>query len=329
MEACLYEPEGGFFATGPLRSTREGDFLTSPEVSPWFGRTLARYVADAMAPLERPVLVEVGAGSGSLLAPLLEGLGRSDVTTVAVEASPQARRRLERLPGVDRVLPSLDELDSDLEGVVIANELLDNLPVALAVRTADAWEERWVDAEDGELTLVAAPPRPQVAAWADRYAGPVPPGGQVEIQMAATSWVGSAVARIRRGALALFDYGGTSAELEPRRSEGTLRTYRHHHLGPDPLLSPGETDVTVDVDFTAMAAAAAAAGGDVEVMRQDDFLVAWGLGDDVDGLRSRERELAASGDALARLMVRAERIDAETLLHPRGLGDFRVLLVRR
>ncbi len=172
---------------------------------------------------------------------------------------------------------------------------------------------------------MAAPARPDVAGWADDFGGRVPEGGMVEVQLAATEWVRDAVQRLERGALLVVDYGGTAEELEPRRTQGTLRTYRSHHLGPDPLAEPGETDVTVDVNFTALHIAAAAAGAAVRLERQDDFLTAWGLRDDIAALRTRERELAAGVDAMARLRVRSEIKDAETLLHPRGLGDFRVL----
>jgi len=156
----------------------------------------------------------------------------------------------------------------------------------------------------------------------------VPEGGMVEVQLAATAWVGDALGRIDRGALLLIDYGGTAEELEPRRTQGTLRTYRSHHLGPDPLLDPGATDVTVDVNFTAAVAIAEQQGAHVELHRQDDFLETLGLRDIVSERRHRERDLARSGDAMQRLIVRSEATDAETLLHPRGLGDFRVMVAR-
>ncbi len=335
MEACLYDPEGGFFATGPLRSVKAGDFLTSPEVSPWFGRTIARYVAarHETLGLVEPTLVEVAAGSGSLLRsllPALEASGAAPATTWAVEASPAARAALGEVPGVDAVVATMDEAPNPVTGTVIANELLDNLPVALAVRSGGGWEERWVGVDGDGLGLVAAPVRPEVADWADQFGGRVVEGGMVEVEIAASRWVADTVGRLSRGSVLLFDYGGTAEELEPRRTQGTLRTYRSHHLGPDPLLEPGQTDVTVDVNFTAMAAAAEGAGASrVRVVRQDDFLAGWGLEDVISGMRHQELALAAEGPdaAMRRLVVRSEKSDAETLLHPRGLGDFRVLVV--
>lgn len=327
MGECLYNSEHGFFATGPLRSTKGGDFLTSPEVSPWFGATLARYVSDRLHAVTGAArLVEVGAGSGSLLNSMLDQLGGGvPVHVTAVEASPAARSALSCLSGVTSVVATLAETGRGWRGVVVANELIDNLPVALAVRTGTGWQERWVGEEHGELTLVAAAARDDVAAWADAYAGAVGEGALVEVQLAAGQWIEDALDRLDAGALVVIDYGGTTEELEPRRTLGTLRTYRSHHLGPDPLTAPGETDVTVDVQFTALADAAERSGARVALHRQDDFLTEWGLRDELRSLRRRELALARDGDSMARLAIRSEIKDAETLLHPRGLGDFRVL----
>jgi len=449
MAACLYDEDYGFFATGPLRSVKDGDFLTSPEVSPWFGRMLARFVAEEQQRTGADPfwVVEAGAGSGSLLNPLIEALtspnpqppsspsgggadegggggqavpleaaedvphvppsiGRGDaeerndargepspvpprsggtrsasdaggqgsprfpvaspqserpssspsgngpfpplqgevptkeaegVKAIhdptyefhAVEASPAARQALAGVLGSDQVHASLDNLPDNFNGVIIANELLDNLPCALAICSGDGWIERWVGATDDRFGFVTRPARTAVTAWCDAYAGTVPEGGMVEVQLAATEWVESALHHIGRGALVVIDYGGTAEELEPRRTQGTLRTYRSHHLGPDPMLEPGATDVTVDVNFTAALAASEAAGAATEFHRQDDFLSDLGLREQIREFKHQERDLARSGEAMQRLVVRSEATDAETLLHPRGLGDFRVLVVRQ
>ncbi|MEN8115281.1 MAG: SAM-dependent methyltransferase, partial [Actinomycetota bacterium] len=307
MAACLYDDEYGFFTSGPLRSMKEGDFLTSPEVSPWFGRILARFVAKEQERIGADpfLVVEAAAGSGSLVRPLMEELGhvppdegRGDADSRseaaggtappeaeeserslphgvgempgraegaeggstayefhAVEASPAAREALADLFGPDNVHVSLDDLPEHFNGVIIANELLDNLPCALAIRSGDGWVERWVGATEDRFGFVTAPARPEVVAWCDAFAGNVSEGGMVEVQLQAMGWISSALSHIDRGSLVLFDYGGTAEELETRRTQGTLRTYRRHHLGPDPLLEPGATDVTVDVNFTPIQAA--------------------------------------------------------------------------
>jgi len=333
MAACLYDPSAGFFAAGPLRSTKSGDFLTSPEVSPWFGRTIARHVEaerDRLSAHDGFVVAEVGAGSGSLIDALRGALTTPVPAIWVADASPAAREQLRRSTPDDHVVESLDELPRPIVGVIIANELLDNLPVALVVRTADTWQERSVAVNDhGRFVLVPAGARPEVVAWADEFATPTPDGGLVEVQLDAGRWLRSALDALTAGSLLVFDYGGTAEELAPRRTQGTLRTYRAHHLGPDPLHAPGETDVTVDVNFTALEAMARKAGADVEVLRQDDYLARWGLRDTVSSLRQRELAIARDGGTMKRLMLRAEHTDAQTLLHPRGLGDFRVLIARK
>ncbi len=412
---ALYDPDEGFFGSGKLRSTKDGDFLTSPEVSPLFGEMLARFVdqvilppqgevgsarneprsmgvsptslepqgsffppeggkyrsgeaagvggsrpkdaplgevgsappsevghnhaspsggsaerseAMGVSPTSLPLLVEVGAGSGSLLKPLLATL-ETPVDAWAVEASPAARESLKRLLPPDHVVDALDTITAPFSGVIIANELLDNLPVALAVRTSDGWQERWAGVEGDDLVLVPHEARPEVADWADRFGLPCPVGGQVEVQVEAAGWLRHALDLLETGAVVLIDYGDVAENLEHRRAEGTLRTYRGHHLGPDPLLDPGQTDITVDVNFSALLAAAEEAGATAELYRQDEFLTSLGLRERIRELQELEWERARAGDTMGQLKARSDRTGAETLLHPRGLGDFRVLVVRK
>jgi SAM-dependent MidA family methyltransferase len=324
MDLALYDPDGGFFTTGKLRSERGGDFLTSPEVSPLFGETLARYVERELERIGRPFeVVEVAAGSGSLIGPLKRAI---DVEVWAVETSPAAREALGSILDPDRVRSALPDR---IRGVVIANELLDNLPMALAQRVDGVWRERWVGVDDEGLAMVDAPARPEVVAWLEQFAGDVPEGGWVEAQLAAASWVRDVLGRLEAGSLVIFDYGDTAENLIPRRQDGTLRTYRAHHLGPHPLDEPGETDITADVNFTALMAVAGQAGVAFDLYRQDDFLDELGLGNRLSEIRHAELEAARSRDDVERLRIRTLKTEAETLLHPRGLGDFRVLVARK
>lgn len=329
MRVALYDPVGGYFAAGPLRSMREGDFLTSPEVSPLFGETVARFVAAEATRLggSEVDLVEAGAGTGTLLRPLLDVLDHP-VRVRAVEVSRAARDALEERVPEATIVGALDRLPAGMRGVIVANELLDNQPAALAVREEGGWLERRVGVQEGSLSYVDGPARPEVAAWADRFGAGVEPGGLVEVQLEAGTWVTGALALLEAGALVVFDYGDSTEGLAGRRAQGTIRTYRGHHLGPDPLLEPGATDITMDVDFTALEEAARDAGAVVEVMTQAEFLTDWGLRDRIAELREEELRLAREGDPMERLKVRDARTGGETLLHPRGLGDFRVLIAR-
>jgi SAM-dependent MidA family methyltransferase len=324
MDLALYDPDGGFFTTGTLRSERGGDFLTSPEVSTLFGETLARFVERERERIGQPFeVVEVAAGSGSLIGPLKRAI---DVEAWTVEASPAAREALGALLSPDRVG---SDLPDRIRGVVIANELIDNLPMALAQRVEGGWRERWVGVDGDGLAMVDASARAEVLEWLAAYAGEVPEGGWVEVQLAAAAWLRDVLHRLEAGAVVVFDYGDTAENLIPRRQDGTLRTYRAHHLGPHPLDEPGKTDITADVNFTALVAVVEGAGAAVELHRQDDFLSELGLGDRLSELRHTELEAARSGDEMERLRLRTLKTEAETLLHPRGLGDFRVLVARK
>lgn len=330
MRIALYDPDGGYFATGPLRSVKEGDFLTSPEVSPLFGETIARFVEAEAERIGADVIdvVDVGAGSGTLLQPLLRALDRT-FRAWAVEVSPAALGALAEAVPEATIVDGLDSIPDGRLGVIVANELLDNLPAALAVRHESGWRERRVGHDGGTLVYIDVEARPAVAEWADRFAGAVEPGGLVEVQIEASTWVAEALGLLDAGALLVVDYGDTAEGLAHRRAEGTIRTYRGHHLGPDPLLEPGATDITMDLNFTALAAVAREAGADLEVKNQAEFLTDWGLRDRIAESREEELRLARDGDAMERLEARDAWTSGETLLHPRGLGDFRVLIARR
>lgn len=324
MEIALYAPDGGYFATGSLRSDRGGDFLTSPEVSPLFGETIARFVAAERERIGEPFsVVEVGGGSGSLLRPLLDGLDPPPPAMV-IERSAAARASIGSMVPEAEVIAEL----SRMRGVIVANELLDNMPAALVVRRGDGWKELRVAVTNSDLELVDAEPRTEVVEWADRYAGPVSEGGRVEVQLQVTEWIRGALGQLESGALLLFDYGDLAEGLESRRAEGTVRTYRSHHLGPDPLAEPGATDITMDVNFSAVIAEVENSGTSVEFLRQDDFLEQWGLRDRVGAIRDQELAAARDGRTMERLQLRSRITDAETLMHPRGLGDFRVVVCR-
>jgi SAM-dependent MidA family methyltransferase len=294
-----------------------------------FGQTIANYVNAVWERLGRPepfVVCEVAAGSGTLLEPLLEHL-EMPAHAVAVEASAAAREALARRVPHAEVVAVLDDVPQRFDGVIIANELLDNIPMALAVRRGSVWTERWVTEDaDGGFAFVEAAARPEVIAWLHRWAGPVSDGGIVEVQTRAASWLRSCVGHLDAGALVVFDYGDTAEGLARRRVDGTLRTYQAHHLGPHPLTMPGTVDITGDVNFSAVADVLSDLGAAVRVERQAHVLRSWGLGEQRDRLRDRELELARAGEGLERLVVKTRVTEADTLLHPRGLGDFTVAI---
>ena len=200
-----------------------------------------------------------------------------------------------------------------------------------AIRTEDGgWAEHRVWCDGADLVLVETPVRSEVLAWLEAHAADVPAGGVVECQLAASNWMGRMIDPLEAGAIVVIDYGDTSEGLLPRRRRGgTLRTYRSHHLSRHPLDEPGSMDITADVDFSALARVASDRGTLIRLCRQDEFLSGLGLDARRAELRQRELAEARGGDPIERLRLRSRVKEIDTLLHPRGFGDFRVLVATR
>jgi SAM-dependent MidA family methyltransferase len=267
MELALYAPGLGYYAAGAAKLGAAGDFVTAPEMTPLFGRSLARVAASVLAETGGELL-ELGAGSGRLALDVLlelERLERLPERYLILEISPDLRQRQQALIReraghlLDRVA-WLDTLPSGLTGMILGNEVLDALPVHLLRWSAGVAMERGVVWRENGF------------AWADR---PLPPGNFAptvsalpvegdylsEICPAACALVTSLADRLERGLMLFIDYGFPRAEYyHPQRHMGTLRVHYRHHSLDDPFFLPGLADITAHVDFSAVAAAAAAAG---------------------------------------------------------------------
>ncbi|GMQ94018.1 MAG: SAM-dependent methyltransferase [Acidimicrobiia bacterium] len=326
MEMCLYDPDDGFFAAGPVRSGRKGDFVTSPEISWALGVPVGEWV-DANVPSAEAVLVEVGAGAGSLLGEVADLWFAGGYGVFAVERSIEARRLLaERYPDAT-VVESLDEVPAGIDAVIVANEVLDNMPAALARRTDDGWVEIAVRLESDELSLVEIPARDDVVEWCDETFGDVEPGTTVSVQLAIADWIERVFNHFGAVTMCLIDYGGKSAELAGRHPSSVVRTYRRHQDGLDWLQHPGYTDITVDVNFTGVVKAIARAGRKARLMSQRDFCLEQGLGELIADTKYSERLAASSGEIMTQLENRSDRLDMEALIDPLGFGAFNVILV--
>jgi SAM-dependent MidA family methyltransferase len=311
MELALYG-EHGFYTTG--RAGRRGDFLTSPEVGPLFGVVLARFLDHEFDRLRRPdpfTVVEAGAGPGTLARAVLAArpaCGRA-LRYVAVEVS--AAQRSDHPVDVES---RADLPPGPIDGVVLANELLDNLPVRLVVFDG-AWREAQV-AETGDggfVEILGAPLDPVPSVLPVRP----PHGSRAPLEDEAAGWLGAATAIVRSGRVVVIDYArATTAELATRPWRDWLRTYRGHTRGGHYLATPGEQDITVDVALDQLPAPDA-------VNSQAEFLGRWGIDELVDEGRAAWARAAASPD-LDALVMRSRAREAEALLDPAGLGGFTV-----
>ncbi len=326
MDACLYDPHDGFFSTGRIRSGASADFITSPEVSSSFGLLVGTWASRRLA-TRSPILIEIGAGSGALLQELAPYWFDDESDVYAVEVSQEARKAIALALSDVTVVASFDDLPSGTDAVVVANEVLDNLPAALARRTVEGWVEIAIDAVDGELVLVDVPARSEVIAWCDEVFGAVAEGTVVSVQIAARWFVEGLLKRFKRVSLCIIDYGAPAPELALRDLSSIVRTYGSHRSGHDWLAHPSETDITVDVNTTAIEMFARAMGASVETTTQREFLLEHGIGELIDDAIDMERRHASGGRVMEQLVSRSERVGLEALIDADGLGGFQVMLI--
>ncbi len=264
MAMALYTPGLGYYVNDSqkfgLMPAGGSDFVTAPELSPRFGRTLGRQVVDAFAATGTSEVWEFGAGSGALALQLLETLGSqiTRYTIVDLSGSLQARQR-ERLSAYGDKVQWVSELPSSLRGVVVGNEVLDAMPVKLLSRLDSVWHERGVVVHQGRFT------------WADQRTELRPPVAVegdhdylTEIHPQAEAFVATLADRLEAGAIFLIDYGFPEHEYyHPQRNMGTVMCHQAHLVDADPLADVGAKDITAHVNFTGIALAGQEAGLEV------------------------------------------------------------------
>jgi len=357
MDLALYDPDAGYYARAAQRSGRAGDFFTSVDVGPIFGELLARQVIEMARLVESSVinrqssvashqssveprapnpergfdLVEAGAGNGRLSADILRAIQRRDAALYGrlrlhlVETSTAARAAQRDVLGADaeKLVSSSGDLPDAFEGVLLANELLDALPVHQVVMRPEGLREVYVEArrlETGDwrlMTTEGAPSTSALAEYLGRLNVVLEPGWRAEINLRAVEWIQSAARRLRRGFIVVIDYGHPAQELySPTHSAGTLTTFAAHTMAggerqataPAWLEDPGDRDITAHVDFTSVQAAAFDEGlTNLGFLDQTYFLL--GLSADLDFTDLRRR------------------LALKTLLLPGGLGSSHKVLI--
>ncbi len=307
MSAALYG-DRGFYTVGG-EAGRRGDFITSPEVGPLFGVVLANWIQAEFVRLGEPddfTIVEAGAGPGTLARSILLAAPQWAGRYVAIEIS--AAQRAKHPDGVRSIAAMPAE---PLRGVVIANELLDNLPFRLAVYDG-GWREAMVAvAADGTASevLAAAP-----SDW-DWLPTAVPHGARVPVQRSAGEWVRVARALLIEGTVLAFDYcTATTWQLANMPWREWLRTYRAQERGAHYLRDCGLQDITAQVCLDQLPEPAI-------VRSQAQFLQRWGIDELVEEGRAAWAA-AAGAPNLAALRMRSRIRESESLLEPSGLGGF-------
>ncbi len=267
MELALYAPGMGYYSAGARKFGEAGDFVTAPEISSLFGRTLARQLVEIMAH-SAPYVIELGAGSGKLAVDILGELEqlnslpeRYDILEVSADLRERQQALLQaHLPHlIDRV-HWLDSPPDNISGVLVANEVLDALPVHLVRWAGEDIFERGVASNEESFVWQERPLESPMLLEIARQIE-VPDDTLSEVSLAARGLVGSLSERLRQGALFFIDYGfGAREYYHPQRTQGTLMCHYRHHAHDDPFFLPGLQDITAHVDFTAVAEAAIDAG---------------------------------------------------------------------
>jgi SAM-dependent MidA family methyltransferase len=317
MELALYAPDLGYYSGGAAKLGKDGDFTTSPEMTPLFGAALAQ-VAIAIMAQSAPQILEFGAGTGALARDMLTELKRAGVRVeryAIVELSGELRARQELALRDFPQVVWLDDFPPAFDGVVIGNEVLDAMPVSLVRKTDASWCELQVGITDGafgfQATAAGAPLMAQILSQIPD-AGSLPDGYMTEVHGVACGFIASLARMLKAGnagAAILIDYGFPAHEYYfDQRASGTLMCHYRHHAHADPFYLPGLQDITAHVDFTAMAVAAQDGGLDVlAYMSQASFLIGAGIGDLL--LRTDPQDAAAylpQANALHKLMSPAE-----------------------
>lgn len=358
VEIALYDADGGFFSQGRGAGRSGRDFVTSPEVGPLFGALVATAIDRWWRALGAPdpfLVVEAGSGSGRLAREVLrsEPACVRALRYVLVERSAELRARQRDLlrvepadealgpfvrnalnddvtpaPDSGPVVAALDDLPAlEFEGVVFANELLDNLPFGIAQWDGERWAEVRVGAVDGRFVEMFVPAADADArALGECTAGiDLTLGSRMPIPRGIEAWLAACATVLRRGYLVCIDYSEPARDIVARGG-GWLRTYREHRRGGSPFDAPGEQDITADIVTEQLLRAAHAAGFTlVEECSQAEWLRGLGVEDLVADARRAWDEGAATGH-LEAIAARSRVSEAAALTDPSGLGAHRVFV---
>ncbi len=322
MELALYAPDLGYYSAGARKLGREGDFITAPEMTPLYGQTLARQAVQVLeSGLDQ--ILEIGAGSGALAAALLtelERLERLPRQYYILEVSPDLRERerdllAEKVPHLLERVIWLNRLPTLYAGLIIANEVLDAMPVHIIRTGATGIDEAGVALKDNAFAWAFRPASAELRAAAEALRLPI--GYQTEIQLVARGFIRTLAQSMERGVVLLIDYGFPAHEYyHIQRSVGTLMCHYRHRAHADPFFLPGLQDITSHVDFSAVARAGREHGLDLlGYTGQAQFLINCGITDIL--LRTKPE------DALAYLPQAAA---TQQLLSPSEMGElFKVI----
>ena len=316
MEECLYS-DFGFFNTTKVRSNKEGDFLTSPEVSDYFGYFISNFVK--VNNIDKNLL-EIGAGTGSLGYQIDKF---SNKKPLVVEKSKTAITSLEDMQFT--VYESVDSMSKEDIGLLYMNEVLDNVPCSIAVNKDGEWFEKIIRLKQDQLVYDLVPAREINLDWISDFNIDALEGIEIEIQKNSTEYLIKLISKFNPEFLIIIDYGYEFHERKDKPYKSLIRTYKNHHLAGDTILQPTSTDITYDVNFSSVKTTLNSLNYTVELLTQKEFIEQNGF----ENLYKKINNEFQVAEGIQKLKLKSDLVGLDAISNNRGLGGFMVAVAKK
>ena len=316
MDNCLYS-KFGFFNTDVVRSSKEGDFLTSPEVSEYFGLIIANFINEK---IKDGHILEVGAGTGSLAEEILKNV---DKKLYLLENSKTALANLKNKKFQAEEKP--EQFSDKKIDIIYMNELLDNVPCSIGVHKDNKWYEKIINTKKEKFEYDLAEIREENYEWIKKYNLQPMEGIELEIQLNSEKLLNNFIDIFNPKYFLIFDYGYEYKDRDKKPYQSLIRTYKEHHLSSEPLELPGETDITYDVNFTFVEKYFESKGYKVELMLQTNFLDKYGF----ENIYKKLKENYQKFSDIEKLKIKSQLVGLEAIHNERGLGGFYTLVAEK
>ena len=316
MDNCLYS-KFGFFNTEVVRSSKEGDFLTSPEVSEYFGLIIANFINEK---IKDGHILEVGAGTGSLAKEIIKNV---DKDLYLLESSTTALANLKNKKFQAEEKP--EQFSDKKIDIIYMNELLDNVPCSIGVHKDNKWYEKIINTNKEKFEYDLAEIREENYEWIKKYNLQPMEGIELEIQLNSEKLLNNFIDIFNPKYFLIFDYGYEYKNRDKKPYKSLIRTYKEHHLSSEPLELPGETDITYDVNFTFVEKYFESKGYKVELMHQTNFLDKYGF----ENIYKKLKENYQKFSDIEKLKIKSQLVGLEAIHNERGLGGFYTLVAEK
>ena len=313
MEEALYS-KYGFFSNEKVRSKKSGDFLTSPEVSEYFGKIINKWIQKSNLDLN---ITEFGSGTGSLIEQI------KTKNKFAVEISSTARTELSQ-KNIQNA-SNFEELTYKSSDLVFGNEVLDNIPCSIARYKDGKWHEKIVSFNDGIFSYDFVEARKKTVKWIEWNRLDANENIDIEIQTNIDIFFEKIINKLSPKNILFFDYGYEQKDRSKRKYRSLLRTYKDHHLSVDPILEPGKVDITYDINFSAVIRKLNTLGYESNLSLQRDFLITNGFNEYFNNLQNK----LLLSEGMENLKINSQLSGLKALIDSNGLGGFYCLEAKK